>query len=267
MKSVDRGSNEGQGPKGMAKILGLDKCCDMFGLGGKKRGGQSAGAAMMARQSVADDTWMGAVGGLINNAMDAMGAATERTVEQHADELCSGGLFWRKQPNKEPKTVWLALNISDDETEAFVEWRNPQLVLNRAVDKESVPLANVQKVRGVAPGDELFFPEGSIAAGTNGVNSAVVLETNRGTFVFEAANAEERDKWIESLNKCVEQLVPKLFQHAKSVRENARAKAEKDRLAEQQRSSRESRRKEYAGAGMANTARIMAKMSEERDAA
>lgn len=197
--------------------------------------------------------------GLLGTVKVAMGGQTEEQIreasfQKNLDLVKEGSIFTRrvKQGEKGGGAVWLELKVDDDQCGAKIQWRSPQLVLNRAVNQESIELDACQSVRKVGPSDSAYFPNGGPSPREEGFCFAVIGGGK--TAVFEAHSAEVAAGWVLALKEASTQLVKTL--HAN--RQRKLADERRQREIEERRESRGARRAEYAKAGMSNTARIMA---------
>jgi hypothetical protein len=144
----------------ISSLLGLDRCCAPVSISSWAQ--QIEGPATSSGRGSA-----GGVGGgsLIGGLMSKLGfmSAEEKLVqefEKRMNVLKEGGLFVRHLPNKAAAPVWLQLTVENDGTSARIEWRSPQLILNRAVNKDGVQLDACRVVRESNESDAQFFAAG-----------------------------------------------------------------------------------------------------------
>ena len=183
----------------------------------------------------------GGGGGFLSSVMTRLGFMSEEekrklSFDKQMDLLKEGGLFVRHLPGKPPTPVWLELALIDDGTAARIEWRSPQLVLNRAVNKDGIPLDACQHFRASTASDD----PGAKA------DLCFTIVAERTCAVFEAPSVEVRDAWIAAGGNAIKSLVPQMdAQLQKKLADERRQKQIQER-----KDSRDARRAEYSKAGM-----------------
>jgi len=234
------------------EMLGLDKCLDMFSKG--RTPAERAANASMAAQVDAESTSSSfqVVKGMLP---EWIAGKKQLSLLEHVKVLKEGALFWRRMPNQEkPLAVWLSLQTDEEETYAEIQWRNPQLVFNKPVDKDTIPFDAIRACRSVNASESSFFPEGSIASQTNGAQNCLVIASDSRSLVLEASNPEDKDRWVLSMQTALQGYVAILDDNKQKKMKDAHRIQE----LESRKKSRDRRRQEYSKAGMSNTARIMA---------
>ena len=172
----------------LSSILGLDRCCAPAGAA--VFAAQLQGGAPSAR-SDASSALDGASEGIMAGMWSKLGflSADEKRKqeeEKRISMLTEGGIFSRRMPGKPPTPVWLQLTIEGDETAARIEWRSPQLVLNRAVNKDGFPLDTCRQVRGSNDSDAEYFSNAPHEG--QGTCRCFTLLTDNTRAVFEATS-------------------------------------------------------------------------------
>ena len=188
---VPPGRHQGASKWSLSALLGFDRCC------------APASAAVFAQQlnggtpssTPADGS------GLVSAMWSRLGflsADEKRRLEEdkRVSMLKEGAIFTRRVAGKPPSPVWLQLTVEADETAARIEWRSPQLVLNRAVNKDGLALDACRHVRASNESDAEFF---SASPGARELDLCLTLLTDKTRAVFEATSKEERDAWIQGI--------------------------------------------------------------------
>lgn len=179
-----------QGAKwSLSALLGLDKCC------------APASAAVFAQQlnggaPAAEGSGEGIVSAMWSR-LGFLSADEKRRLEEEkrVGMLKEGAIFTRRVAGKPPSPVWLQLTVEGDETAARIEWRSPQLVLNRAVNKDGLALDACRHVRASNDSDAEFFS----ASPAKELDLCFTLCTDKTRAVFEATSKEERDSWVQGI--------------------------------------------------------------------
>lgn len=170
----------------LSSLLGLDRCC------------APAGAAVFSQQlhgapssRTAPARADGASEGILSSIFSKLGflSADERRKQEEDKRigmLKDGGIFTRRMSGKPPTPVWLQLTVESDETAARIEWRSPQLVLNRAVNKDGLALDSCRQVRVSDDSDAEYFS--NAPPGDKETGLCFTLLTDKTRVVFEAAS-------------------------------------------------------------------------------
>mmetsp|Transcript_46103 Transcript_46103/g.96505 ORF Transcript_46103/g.96505 Transcript_46103/m.96505 type:complete len:142 (-) Transcript_46103:21-446(-) len=132
-----------------------------------------------------------------------------------------------------------------------IEWRSPQLILNRPVGKQNLALDQVRAVRIPTDADSAALPKGGAGCKKD---LCILIVTDSIKVVFEFLAANERQMWLTALQEAIALFVPVLHANLQKKLQDERRRKE----IEERKQSREGRRAEYAAGGMSHTARIMA---------
>mmetsp|Transcript_28702 Transcript_28702/g.58737 ORF Transcript_28702/g.58737 Transcript_28702/m.58737 type:complete len:293 (-) Transcript_28702:8-886(-) len=259
----------------IASMLGLDRCCATASFSGAEdatieterltttttettttRAESSSDRRKAASPAKSSGGFMSGLMGKVTVAFGGQTPEDKRLagVEKNISLIKEGSIFTRrvKPGEKNGGAVWLQLSIDKDECGAQIEWRSPQLVLNRAVNQESIPLDACECVRKASAADAAFFPNGGPSAAQSGL-CFVVIGSGK-TAVFEAHSPQVCEEWVAALGEARTELVQRLDVNRQAKLRDERRQKE----IEERKSTRDARRAEYAKAGMSNTARIMA---------
>ena len=220
----------------LSRLLGLQQCCAVASL-----------APAASAPGVRDAAQSEATGGVLSVLMSRLGFLSEEEKARLEFETCiamlkDGGLFHRRVPGKAPTPIWLQLTVAEDQTAARIEWRSPQLVLNRAVNKDGVALDACRQIRPSTFADDPGDPD-----------LCFTIVADGALVVCEAPSNEVRNRWVTAGSQALAKLVPQMHEKCKKQMADER----RQREIQQRKDSRDARRSEYAKAGMSNTARIM----------